>query len=107
MVNLCISCFFCFSSRRRHTRCYRDWSSDVCSSDLSTGRLSLDGMMPLAPSMDCPGPIASTAGDLAALYGIMSGGRAVVEVPAPEDGSPGLRVGMPGGFFAALVHPDT
>src|SRR5207245_5352559 len=22
-------------SRRRHTRCYRDWSSDVCSSDLS------------------------------------------------------------------------
>src|SRR5207245_7765187 len=23
-----------FSSRRRHTRCYRDWSSDVCSSDL-------------------------------------------------------------------------
>src|SRR5207245_3163351 len=25
---------FCFSSRRRHTRCYRDWSSDVCSSDL-------------------------------------------------------------------------
>src|SRR3989337_810168 len=28
-----ISGFF-FSSRRRHTRCYRDWSSDVCSSDL-------------------------------------------------------------------------
>src|SRR5687768_18443409 len=27
-------CFF-FSSRRRHTRCSRDWSSDVCSSDLS------------------------------------------------------------------------
>src|SRR5256884_1549039 len=26
-------CFF-FSSRRRHTRCRRDWSSDVCSSDL-------------------------------------------------------------------------
>src|SRR2546429_3932829 len=27
------ACFF-FSSRRRHTRCSRDWSSDVCSSDL-------------------------------------------------------------------------
>src|SRR6266852_316768 len=26
--------FFFFSSRRRHTRCYRDWSSDMCSSDL-------------------------------------------------------------------------
>src|SRR5207245_4536266 len=28
--------FFFFSSRRRHTRCYRDWSSDVCSSDLES-----------------------------------------------------------------------
>src|SRR5690349_25107595 len=27
--------FFFFSSRRRHTRSLRDWSSDVCSSDLS------------------------------------------------------------------------
>src|SRR5207249_8945188 len=27
-------CFFFFSSRRRHTRSKRDWSSDVCSSDL-------------------------------------------------------------------------
>src|SRR2546429_6011545 len=26
---------FFLSSRRRHTRCSRDWSSDVCSSDLS------------------------------------------------------------------------
>src|SRR5256884_8452509 len=33
-------CFF-FSSRRRHTRCSRDWSSDVCSSDLVTFTLRL------------------------------------------------------------------
>src|SRR3712207_7996103 len=33
-------CFF-FSSRRRHTRYWRDWSSDVCSSDLSTLFLGL------------------------------------------------------------------
>src|SRR5687768_3153912 len=32
--------FFFFSSRRRHTRCSRDWSSDVCSSDLTHGRAS-------------------------------------------------------------------
>src|SRR5690606_41047490 len=32
---------FFFSSRRRHTRFSRDWSSDVCSSDLA----------PLAPSL--------------------------------------------------------
>ena len=32
----CVLCFFFFfSSRRRHTRYWRDWSSDVCSSDLT------------------------------------------------------------------------
>src|SRR6266436_1907512 len=31
---MCLIIFFFFSSRRRHTRCSRDWSSDVCSSDL-------------------------------------------------------------------------
>src|SRR3712207_7861111 len=31
-----IVCFF-FSSRRLHTRYWRDWSSDVCSSDLPLG----------------------------------------------------------------------
>src|SRR5438105_14929498 len=30
--------FFFFSSRRRHTRSTRDWSSDVCSSDLGRAR---------------------------------------------------------------------
>src|SRR5216684_4627571 len=35
-----IEFFFFFSSRRRHTRCSRDWSSDVCSSDLAEGRLT-------------------------------------------------------------------
>src|SRR3712207_687348 len=37
--------FFFFSSRRRHTRYWRDWSSDVCSSDLAPdGRtIILDG----------------------------------------------------------------
>src|SRR5882724_4755036 len=29
---------FFFSSRRRHTRCLSDWSSDVCSSDLTRQR---------------------------------------------------------------------
>src|SRR6266496_4900941 len=32
--------FFFFSSRRRHTRSLRDWSSDVCSSDLPKGELA-------------------------------------------------------------------
>src|SRR2546422_11241606 len=37
---LIVSVFF-FSSRRRHTRCSRDWSSDVCSSDLEGVELLL------------------------------------------------------------------
>src|SRR5699024_11825127 len=31
-----LCCLFFFSSRRRHTRSKRDWSSDVCSSDLNS-----------------------------------------------------------------------
>src|SRR2546422_9749505 len=34
VLGLMMESFFFFSSRRRHTRCSRDWSSDVCSSDL-------------------------------------------------------------------------
>src|SRR5436853_4376825 len=36
VIRICVCCFF-FSSRRRHTRCLSDWSSDVCSSDLGAG----------------------------------------------------------------------
>src|SRR5690606_41042908 len=36
--------FFFFSSRRRHTRFSRDWSSDVCSSDLAG---QADDLLPL------------------------------------------------------------
>src|SRR3712207_1895641 len=35
--------FFFFSSRRRHTRYWRDWSSDVCSSDLGDDYNTEDG----------------------------------------------------------------
>src|SRR5439155_10094576 len=38
-----VAFFFFFSSRRRHTRWPRDWSSDVCSSDLDPARAQLRG----------------------------------------------------------------
>src|SRR2546428_7613374 len=45
LIRLClsrlVSLFFFFSSRRRHTRSDRDWSSDVCSSDLTSISLEL------------------------------------------------------------------
>src|SRR5256885_6181416 len=34
-LSSCMFFFFFFSSRRRHTRLQGDWSSDVCSSDLT------------------------------------------------------------------------
>src|SRR5207248_7604171 len=40
LVFRCLSIFF-FSSRRRHTRSYGDWSSDVCSSDLGVAAVEL------------------------------------------------------------------
>src|SRR5690606_40359641 len=48
--------FFFFSSRRRHTRFSRDWSSDVCSSDLVGGRLDLT-LRPSGPGRDYDGTL--------------------------------------------------
>src|SRR3712207_7677201 len=39
-------CLFFFSSRRRHTRYWRDWSSDVCSSDLWWQSRKYDAALP-------------------------------------------------------------
>src|SRR5690606_40087702 len=41
-------CAFFFSGRRRHTRFSRDWSSDVCSSDLHTPR-DRRTLLPITP----------------------------------------------------------
>src|SRR5690349_24674197 len=38
--------FFFFSSRRRHTRSLRDWSSDVCSSDLALEKTPREPFVP-------------------------------------------------------------
>src|SRR5262245_66025707 len=47
LVFILFFCFFFFSSRRRHTRCLSDWSSDVCSSDLVAGASALDPLDPV------------------------------------------------------------
>src|SRR3712207_3388061 len=41
ITNVGTAYLFFFSSRRRHTRYWRDWSSDVCSSDLFTQKLKV------------------------------------------------------------------
>src|SRR5690349_23055274 len=47
--------FFFFSSRRRHTRSLRDWSSDVCSSDLL---VVFAGMLAIVRGVGAGGPTA-------------------------------------------------
>jgi Asp-tRNA(Asn)/Glu-tRNA(Gln) amidotransferase A subunit family amidase len=65
------------------------------------GRLPTAGVMPLSPSMDCPGPLAATAEDLRTLFEVMAGSR-------PPDAGPveSLRVAPVRGFFAEDVHPE-
>src|SRR5438045_6330234 len=44
--------FFFFSSRRRHTRCLSDWSSDVCSSDLPFGKADVEKACTMCHGVD-------------------------------------------------------
>src|SRR5438045_9328982 len=77
---------FFFSSRRRHTRCLSDWSSDVCSSDLSA---YIDRRCPVAGSTTTTWPAAS-ARSTARLQGRV-GGAARPSASSPEIGRASCR----------------
>src|SRR5690625_8044879 len=56
---------FFFSSRRRHTRWPRDWSSDVCSSDLQMGSVKKESpVKPKKQRMVCGQPLLVKAGNI-------------------------------------------
>src|SRR5947209_18774082 len=57
--------FFFFSSRRRHTRYWRDWSSDVCSSDLTTAVRLYQSIYETAMRNQVPRPVID---DLVRIY---------------------------------------
>src|SRR5262245_63975670 len=85
---LCSLCFF-FSSRRRHTRCLSDWSSDVCSSDLGgrgpgvrqLGRRRFLALAAALPGAAWTGAAAATAlPDLPRLDGTLKIGRHTSEL---------------------------
>src|SRR3712207_3723805 len=60
--------FFFFSSRRRHTRYWRDWSSDVCSSDLvRAGSAGRTAGAPASGQGKVSGPGAPSSGPAHAL----------------------------------------
>src|SRR5207245_4991669 len=52
---------------RRHTRCYRDWSSDVCSSDLQrrVGGYNLDALVPGRNDLNLAHLLVGSEGTLA------------------------------------------
>src|SRR5207245_8685252 len=69
--------YFFFSSRRRHTRCYRDWSSDVCSSDLA---LLTDGRFSGATRGLMAGHVAPEAAVGGAIAAVEEGDTIVFDV---------------------------
>src|SRR5690348_728481 len=87
--NLVCPCLFFFSSRRRHTRWTGDWSSDVCSSDLSMSAFTF-ATSPFRP----PSPRSvesiirtssriSTSSDSARLSGVPCIGRGAMRLLLP------------------------
>jgi len=82
----------------------------------TSGRVSLAGMMPLAPSVDVPGILARSARDVARLLTVVAGQDPAdarsSRRPAPhyeaglERGIAGLRIGVPQNHFFDGVAPD-
>src|SRR5207302_2179150 len=70
--------FFFFSSRRRHTRFSRDWSSDVCSSDLRQFAERGGGFAGLR---------GAALGELAAEAGVLGGVEQGVDLGLGETGA--------------------
>jgi aspartyl-tRNA(Asn)/glutamyl-tRNA(Gln) amidotransferase subunit A len=78
----------------------------VCAIKPTHGRIQVDGIVPLAPSLDHPGPMARTIADCAALFaGMAAGGPAVTPLmppPAPID-SVALRARLGGRPLAGMT----
>lgn len=68
-------------------------------------RLSMHGVMPLAPSFDSPGPLAASVQTLAVVHGVLAN-----EIPAiglVHGPLAGLQLGtVSDGYYAESVHPD-
>lgn len=70
---------------------------------VTTGLLPLDGVLPMSPGLDTPGPIASDAADLAVAFSILSGDETP---PRLDPIRPGLRVGVAVDPFFETVDPE-
>src|SRR5947208_2445616 len=74
------------------------------------GRVSTFGILPLAPSLDTPGPMARSVEDAALLYSVMQGADPLdprtLSAPAPSDPMPGLRRGVRGLRLARMPNAE-
>jgi len=72
----------------------------------TVGRVSCHGILPLAPSLDTPGPMARSVEDAALLFSVMQGAdpldRLTLSAPPPADPFPTLRRGIKGLRFARM-----
>src|SRR5205814_150219 len=102
---------FFFSSRRRHTRCLSDWSSDVCSSDLTlVGTVTADGAGSWSYTLTAGQALAqgghtatATAVDAAGNRSAPSGAASfTVDLTAPP---PPLVQAPADGAHVATLHP--
>src|SRR2546422_7131661 len=103
--------FFFFSSRRRHTRCSRDWSSDVCSSDLVAAPARLQGLLDLvldgrpSEALDVLATIYEGGGELRQVVrGLMERCRDLL-IAAIERRDEAARARL-SGVLDALLHLD-
>src|SRR5690349_23693157 len=107
---------FFFSSRRRHTRSLRDWSSDVCSSDLFT-YLAVDSIF-MMPQLGVLSGVHEQAaaqvferdclirlGAVLAPVGTARAGQACVTVELEAAGSAALTRRIPFGEVTLLPLP--
>src|SRR5207249_3239131 len=102
--------FFFFSSRRRHTRSKRDWSSDVCSSDLRRSALLIFAKTrgPIGDSTATRDTTHHDSTSLAAADGaketLDTSRTAIVRPPPPPSGPPGRLVlqGIPRGARVSI-----
>src|SRR2546426_4088885 len=110
--------FFFFSSRRRHTRLQGDWSSDVCSSDLSLSGLEVLPIAERAEQLE-PAPrqvlrrrIEQRAvvgeGDVVQIEAVVVGGGGGPAPPSPPpapETAPPPPPGRPPGVAPRPPHP--
>jgi aspartyl-tRNA(Asn)/glutamyl-tRNA(Gln) amidotransferase subunit A len=73
------------------------------------GRVSVDGVIPLSPRLDCVGPMARSAADAALLLDpifVRGQGEAPLSKATKGKALPGFRLGVPREFFLKIVSME-